>query len=76
VVASWQSDSCLLFKLIKIFFDLLSMEAVQTYARLNSDLISEWLYWRKFKWKKITSEIPIELYAIQTLTKVLYCSVT
>jgi len=22
---------------------------------LNSDLISEWLYWRKFKWKKITS---------------------
>jgi len=23
---------------------------------LNSNLISEWLYWRKFKWKKITSE--------------------
>jgi len=32
VVASWQSDFCLLFKLIKIFSDLLSMEAVQTYA--------------------------------------------
>jgi len=31
VVASWQSDFCLLFKLIKIS-DLLSMEAVQACA--------------------------------------------
>jgi len=23
---------------------------------LNNNLISEWLYWRKFKWQKITSE--------------------
>ena len=23
---------------------------------LNSNLISEWLYWRSFKWKKITSK--------------------
>jgi len=23
---------------------------------LNSDLISKWLYWRKFKWKKNTSK--------------------
>jgi len=30
MVASWQSDFCLLFKLIKIFCDLLSMGAVQT----------------------------------------------
>jgi len=30
VVASWQSDFCLLFKLMKGFSDLLSMEAVQT----------------------------------------------
>jgi len=28
VVASWQSDVCLLFKLIKIFSDLLSIEAI------------------------------------------------
>jgi len=32
VVASWQSNLCLLFKLIKIFSDLLGMGAVQTWA--------------------------------------------
>jgi len=31
---------------------------------------------KKFKWKKSHLKIPIELYAIQTLTKLLYCSVT
>ena len=43
---------------------------------LNSNPISEWLYWRKFKWKKSRLKIPIELYTIQTLTKLLYCSDT
>jgi len=32
VVASCKSDFCLLFKLIKIFFDLLSMGTIQTCA--------------------------------------------
>jgi len=32
LVTSWQSGFCLQFKLIKIFSDLLSMEAVQTCA--------------------------------------------
>jgi len=42
VVASWQSDFCLLVKLIKIFSDLLSMGEVQACAKvLNSNLISE-----------------------------------
>jgi len=35
VVASWQSDFCLLFKLIEIF-DLLSMGKVQTCASTQS----------------------------------------
>jgi len=51
-VASWQSSFCLLFKLIRIS-DLLSMEAVQLAQVLNSNLISEWLYWRKFICKRI-----------------------
>jgi len=33
-VASWQSGFCLLFKLIKIFSDLLSMGAAQTCASI------------------------------------------
>jgi len=31
---------------------------------------------KKIQMEKITSKIQIELYAIQTLTKLLYCSVT
>jgi len=31
---------------------------------------------KKIQKEKITSKIPVELYAIQTLTKLLYCSVT
>ena len=56
--ASWQSGFCLLFKLIKIFSDLVNMGAVQTCASrlLNNNPISEWLYWRKLKWKKMTSK--------------------
>jgi len=43
VVAVWQSDLCLLFKLIKIFSDLLSMGAVEYKLAqvLNGNLISE-----------------------------------
>jgi len=42
-VASWQSGFCLLFKLIKIFSDLVSMGAVKTCASrlLDNNLISE-----------------------------------
>ena len=43
---------------------------------LNSNLISEWLYWRKLKWKKSHLKIPIELCTIQTLTKQLHCLLT
>ena len=43
---------------------------------LNSNLISECLYWRKFRWKKTHLKKPIELHEIKTLTKLLYCSVT
>jgi len=32
VAGNWQSDFCLLFKLIKIFSDLISVGAVQTCA--------------------------------------------
>jgi len=43
VVASWQSDFCLLFKFIKIFSDLLGMGAVHMLLAqvLNSNLIFE-----------------------------------
>jgi len=43
---------------------------------LNSNLITEWLYWRKFKLKKSHIKISTGLYAIQTLTKLQHCSVT
>jgi len=46
VVASWQSDFCLLFKLIKISA-LIRMGAVQTCEVLNSNLIAEWFWQRK-----------------------------
>jgi len=32
----------------------LSWEQYKLAQVLSSNLISEWLYWRKFKWKKIT----------------------
>ena len=41
VVASWQSDFCLLLKLLKIFSDWLSMGAIQIAQVLNSIVISE-----------------------------------
>jgi len=41
MVASWQSDFCLLFKLIKKLSDVHSMRAVQTCASTHSNLISE-----------------------------------
>jgi len=70
--------NCLLFKLIKIFSDLLSVGAVQTCVRKYSiaiqslnDFIEE-----NSNGKKSHIIIPIDLDAIQTLTKLLYCSVT
>ena len=54
----------------------LAWEQYKLAQALNGNLISEWLYWRRFKWKKSHLKIPIELNAIQTLTKLLYWSVT
>jgi len=56
--------------------DFLSMGAVQTSQVLNSNAISEWLTEENSNGKKSHLKIPTELYAIQTLTKLQYCSVT
>jgi len=39
---------------------------------LNSNLISEWLSKRKLKWKESHLKIAIELYLIETLTRLLH----
>ena len=39
----------------------LAWEQYKLAQALNSNLISEWLYWRRFKWKKSHLKIPIEL---------------
>jgi len=43
---------------------------------LNSNLISDYLSEENSNGKKSHLKIPIQLYAIQTLTKLLHCSVT
>ena len=42
---------------------------------LNSNLISEWLCSRKLKWKRSHLKILNALHVIETLTKLLHCSV-
>jgi len=71
MVSRWQSDFWLL---VKILSDLLSMRAVQNWAVLNSNLISECLCKRKLKWKKSHLKILNVLYVIEVLTKLLDCS--
>ena len=56
MVASWQSDFCLLFKLIKIFPDLLSMEIVQTCASTYQQYDFQLTLLKKVKTEKISSK--------------------
>jgi len=58
------------------FLICLAWEQYKLAQVLYSNLISEWLCWRKFKLEKSHLKISIELYAIQTLTKLQHCSVT
>jgi len=74
VVACWQSDFCLPLKLHKIFSDWLSVEAIQTCASTQQQCDFRMTLLQKIKMEKIIAKKTKELYVIETLTKLQYCS--
>ena len=74
MVACWQSDFSLLLKLLEIFSDRRSVGAIQTCASTQQQFDFRMTLLQKIETEKIIAKKTKELYVIETLTKLQYCS--